>query len=160
MYGNTESAAEILATKLCERGCTNVVMYDVSNTHVSQLISETFRLSHVVLASVTYNLGIYPVMKDYLMHMQALNLQNRTFAILENGSWAPKSGALMTQFVEEHLKNSEVLENPGLHGLGPQRGKSGGDGRNGRCNFGVYEGKIKRTPQAKSGLAGLFYWGC
>lgn len=110
MYGNTESAAEILATKLCERGCTNVVMYDVSNTHVSQLISETFRLSHVVLASVTYNLGIYPVMKDYLMHMQALNLQNRTFAILENGSWAPKSGALMTQFVEEHLKNSEVLE--------------------------------------------------
>lgn len=110
MYGNTESAAEVLATKLCEKGCTNVAMYDVSNTHVSQLVSETFRLSHVVLASVTYNLGIYPVMKDYLMHLQALNVQNRTFAILENGSWAPKSGALMTQFVEEHLKNSEVLD--------------------------------------------------
>ena len=57
---------------------TNVHVYDVSNTHVSQLISETFRLSHVVLASVTYNLGIYPVMHNYLMDMKALNLQNRT----------------------------------------------------------------------------------
>mgnify|MGYP002508377512 CR=1 FL=1 len=62
MYGNTESAAQALAAKLCERGVTNVVVYDVSNTHVSTLISETFRLSHVVLASVTYNLGIYPIM--------------------------------------------------------------------------------------------------
>ena len=62
MYGNTEAAANALATKLVEKGMTNVVMYDVSNTHVSYLISETFRLSHIVLASVTYNLGIYPVM--------------------------------------------------------------------------------------------------
>ena len=52
------------------------------------MISETFRLSHIVLASVTYNLGIYPVMHNYLMDMKALNLQNRTFAIVENGSWA------------------------------------------------------------------------
>lgn len=85
MYGNTEAAAQALAAKLCEKGMTNVVMYDVSNTHVSYLISETFRLSHVVLASVTYNLGIYPVMHNYLMDMKALNLQNRTFAIVENG---------------------------------------------------------------------------
>jgi flavorubredoxin len=92
MYGNTEAAAQALATKLCEKGMTNVVMYDVSNTHVSYLISETFRLSHVVLASVTYNLGIYPVMHNYLQDMKALNLQNRTFAIIENGSWACKSG--------------------------------------------------------------------
>ena len=85
-------------------------MYDTSTTHISQHISAPFQLSPVVHSFDTYTLGIYPVMKDYLMHMQALNLQNRTFAILENGSWAPKSGALMTQFVEEHLKNSEVLE--------------------------------------------------
>lgn len=64
MYGNTEAAAQALASKLCEKGMTNVHVYDVSNTHVSQLISETFRLSHVVLASVTYNLGIYPVMHN------------------------------------------------------------------------------------------------
>lgn len=54
---------------------TNVWLYDVSNTHVSYLISETFRLSHVVLASVTYNLGIYPVMYGFLQDMKALNLQ-------------------------------------------------------------------------------------
>ena len=53
MYGNTEAAAQVLASKLCEKGVTNVHVYDVSNTHVSQLISEAFRLSHIVLASVT-----------------------------------------------------------------------------------------------------------
>jgi flavorubredoxin len=109
MYGNTEAAAQALATKLCEKGINNVVMYDVSNTHVSYLISETFRLSHVVLASVTYNLGIYPVMHNYLMDMKALNLQNRTFAIIENGSWACKSGDLMEKFLSDELKNMTVL---------------------------------------------------
>ena len=109
MYGNTEAAAQALALKLCEKGMTNVHVYDVSNTHVSQLISETFRLSHVVLASVTYNLGIYPVMHNYLMDMKALNLQNRTIAIIENGSWACKSGDLMQKFVDDELKNMTVL---------------------------------------------------
>ncbi len=109
MYGNTEAAAQALATKLCEKGMTNVHVYDVSNTHVSQLISETFRLSHVVLASVTYNLGIYPVMHSFLMDMKALNLQNRTIAIIENGSWACKSGDLMQKFVDDELKNMTVL---------------------------------------------------
>lgn len=109
MYGNTEAAAQALASKLCEKGVTNVHVYDVSNTHVSQLISEAFRLSHIVLASVTYNLGIYPVMHNFLMDMKALNLQNRTFAIIENGSWACKSGDLMQKFVDEQLKNMTVL---------------------------------------------------
>lgn len=109
MYGNTEAAAQALASRLCERGCTNVWMYDVSNTHISQLISESFRLSHIVLASVTYNLGIYPVMHNYLMDMKALNLQNRTFALIENGSWACKSGDLMQKFINEELKNMTVL---------------------------------------------------
>lgn len=110
MYGNTESAAGALATKLVEKGMTNVVMYDVSNTHVSYLISETFRLSHVVLASVTYNLGIYPQMHNYLMDMKALNLQKRTFAIVENGSWACKSGTLMREFLENEMKEMTVLD--------------------------------------------------
>ena len=100
MYGNTESAVNSLATKFVEKGIKNVVMYDVSSTHVSNLISETFRVSHVVLASVTYNLGIYPPMHNYLMDMKALNLQNRTFAIIENGSWACRSGNLMREFLE------------------------------------------------------------
>ncbi len=109
MYGNTESAAQALAAKLCERGITNVIVRDVSNTHVSQLISDTFKLSHVVLASVTYNLGIYPVMHNFLMDMKALNLQKRTFAIIENGSWACKSGDLMQKFIDEELKDMTVL---------------------------------------------------
>lgn len=110
MYGNTESAAGALAAKLVEKGITNVAMYDVSNTHVSYLISETFKLSHVVLASVTYNLGIYPLLHNYLIDMKALNLQKRTFAILENGSWACKSGTLMREFLEKEIKDSTVLE--------------------------------------------------
>jgi flavorubredoxin len=109
MYGNTESAAQALAARLCEKGVQNVAVYDVSNTHVSYLISETFKYSHIVLASVTYNLGIYPVMHNFLMDMKALNLQNRTFAIVENGSWACKSGDLMQKFIDEELKNMTVL---------------------------------------------------
>ena len=109
MYGNTESAANALATKFVEKGVTNVVMYDVSNTHVSTLIAETFRVSHIVLASVTYNLGIYPLMHNYLMDMKALNVQNRTFALIENGSWATQSGKLMAQCLEG-LKNIELID--------------------------------------------------
>lgn len=108
MYGNTESAATVLASKLVEKGMSNVVMYDVSNTHVSQLISETFKYSHIVLASVTYNLGIYPLMHNYLMDMKALNVQNRTVAIIENGSWACKSGDLMKDFLDD-MKQMTVI---------------------------------------------------
>ena len=110
MYGNTESAAGALAARLVEKGLSNVVMYDVSQTQVSQLISETFRLSHVVLASVTYNLGMYPLIHNYLMDMKALNLQKRTFAIVENGSWACKSGTLMSNFLDQELKEINVLD--------------------------------------------------
>ncbi len=109
MYGNTEAAAQALASKLCEKGCTNVRVHDVSNTHVSYLISDAFKYSHIVLASVTYNLGIYPVMHNFLMDMKALNMQNRTFALIENGSWACKSGDLMQKFIDEELKNMTIL---------------------------------------------------
>ncbi len=109
MYGNTESAAQALAAKLCEKGMTKVAVYDVSSTHVSQLISEAFKYSHLVLASVTYNLGIYPAMHDFLMDMKALNVQNRTAAIVENGSWACKSGDLIQKFLTEEMKDITVL---------------------------------------------------
>ena len=110
MYGNTEYAAQALASRLCAKGMTNVDIYNVSNTHVSYLISETFRLSHVVLASVTYNNGIYPPMHNYLMDMKALNMQNRTFAVIENGSWAPKSGDLIADFLNNEMKMMTVLD--------------------------------------------------
>ena len=110
MYGNTESAVGALASKIVQKGMPNVVMYDVSKTHVSYLISEAFRLSHLVLASVTYNLGIYPPMKNYLMDMKALNVQKRTAAIVENGSWACKSGTLMREFLEDEMKDMNLLD--------------------------------------------------
>ncbi len=109
MYGNTESAVEVLASKLYQKGITNIKVYDISSTHVSYLISETFKYSHVILASPTYNLGIYPIMHNYLMDMKALNLQNRTFAIVENGSWACKTGDLIQEFIQTQLKNMTVL---------------------------------------------------
>lgn len=109
MYGNTEAAANDLATRLVKKGITNVVMYDVSKTHVSYLISETFKYSHVVLASVTYNLNIYPPMLNYIMDMKALNLQKRTFALIENGSWAPQSGKLMRGLLDE-MKEMTILD--------------------------------------------------
>jgi len=110
MYGNTEAAATALATMLVEKGVRNVKMFDVSSTHVSYLIAETFKLSHVVLASVTYNLGIYPLIHNYLMDMKALDLQKRTFAIMENGSWAPKSGDLIYEFLDNELKEITILD--------------------------------------------------
>lgn len=109
MYGNTEAAAQELATRLCEKGMTNVAVYDVSETHVSYLIAEAFKYSHIVLASVTYNLNIYPVMYDFLHHLKTLNFQKRTFGIIENGTWAIKSGTLMKDFIEEELKECMVL---------------------------------------------------
>ena len=101
MYGHTEEAAQMLASEVVKLGVKDVVVYDVSTTHVSYLISEAFRCSHIALASVTYNLGIYPVMKDFIADMQALNLQKRTFALIENGTWAPSSGAKMREMIDE-----------------------------------------------------------
>lgn len=108
MYGNTENTANIIATRLAEKGVTNVCVYDVSKTHVSKLISESFRLSHLVLASVTYNLGIFPVMHNFLMDMKALNLQNRYVAVVENGSWAPQAGSKMIEILDK-MKQMTVL---------------------------------------------------
>ena len=109
MYGNTEHAAEILAARLCARGITNTRLYDVSSVHMSYLISDLFKYSHLVLASVTYNLGIFPPMHSFVSDMKALNLQNRTVAIVENGSWAPRAGALLRKEIEE-CKHMRLLD--------------------------------------------------
>ena len=109
MYGHTENAAEILASKLADRGVTNTRIYDVSSTNVSYLISDVFKYSHLVLACVTYNLGIFPPMKDFIHDMQALNVQNRTVAVMENGSWAIRSGSLIREELAK-MKRMKVLE--------------------------------------------------
>lgn len=108
MYGNTEAAANKLAALLVQRGMTKVSLKDVSSTDTSWLISETFKYSHLVLASVTYNLGIYPKMHNFIMDMKALNLQKRTVALIENGSWAPKSGSLMREALND-MKQMDII---------------------------------------------------
>ena len=109
IYGNTENAADALASRLTDKGVKDVKMYDVSRTHVSELIAEIFRCSHVVLACSTYNGGIYPPMADLLEDMKALSVQNRTVALMENGTWAAASGRLITAKLEE-MKNITLLD--------------------------------------------------
>lgn len=109
MYGNTASAADALAGRLAAKGVKKIAVYDVSNTHVSELISEIFRASHVVFAAPTYNGGIYPVMENLLADMKALAVQNKTVALMENGTWAPTTAKQMREKLAE-LKNMTILD--------------------------------------------------
>ena len=109
MYGNTASAADALAGRLAAKGVKKIAVYDVSNTHVSELISEIFRASHVVFAAPTYNGGIYPVMENLLADMKALAVQNKTVALMENGTWAPMTAKQMREKLAE-LKNVTILD--------------------------------------------------
>lgn len=109
MYGNTENMADILASMLAEKGVKNICMHNISKTHVSELISDSFKYSHIVLAAPTYNNGIYPLMNNYLEDMKALSVQNRTVAVLGNGTWAPQSAKLISAKINE-MKNMKLIE--------------------------------------------------
>lgn len=100
VYGGTESAANAVAARISQSGVADVAVYDVSKTHVSELIGEAFRCSHIVLASITYNMGVFTPMKNFLLDLEAHNLQNRTFALLENGSWSPAAGKQMKEILD------------------------------------------------------------
>lgn len=108
IYGGTENAANILASELAKKGIKNIAMTDVSVTHPSYIISEAFRCSHIVFAAPTYNAGIFTPMETLLLDLAAHNLQNRTVAFIENGSWAPISAKLMGDIVAK-MKNMTVL---------------------------------------------------
>ena len=110
MYSNTENAANVLAGMLADKGVKNIAMYDVSETDVSELVAESFRCSHLVLAAPTYNSRIQPKMEAYLSDIKALNLQNRTVAVIDNGTWAATAGKQMIGTLEG-MKNMTILEN-------------------------------------------------
>ena len=110
MYGNTENAANVLAGMLADKGVKNIAMYDVSETDVSELVAESFRCSHLVFAAPTYNSRIQPKMEAYLSDIKALNLQNRTVAVIDNGTWAATAGKQMIGTLEG-MKNMTILEN-------------------------------------------------
>ena len=109
IYGNTENAANILACRLADRGVLNIAVYDVSSTHPSVLVSEAFRCSHLVFASVTYNGGIFTNMERVLGDLKAHALQNRTVALMENGSWGLIAAKQMKEIIST-MKNMEILE--------------------------------------------------
>ncbi len=108
VYGNTENAAELLSSRLRDRGI-RTTMFDVSVTPASEIIAAAFQYSHLVFASTTYNAGIFVNMEALLSDLVAHNIQNRTVALIENGSWAPTSGALMRKMLAG-CKNLTVLD--------------------------------------------------
>ena len=107
VYGDTENAANILACRLAEEGVP-VDMYDVSVTHCSDVLAQCFRYSHIVIATTTYNNGIFITMENFLHDIAHHNLQNRKFAVIENGSWAPTAGRKVKDIVST-MKNVEFL---------------------------------------------------
>ena len=110
LYGHTASAAEKVASSLRDKGALDVKVYDVSGTDVSYLIGEVWRANKIVLMCPTYNGGIYPPMEGFINDMIALGVQNRTFALAQNGTWAPVTGKMMSEKLT-NLKNVNILEN-------------------------------------------------
>ena len=108
VYGGTESAVNLLASKLADKGIKNIKMFDVSMTHSSFVLAEAFKYSHIVLATTTYNAGIFESMEAFLHVLSAHNLQNRKYVIIQNGSWAPTCGPQMREILEK-IKGSEIL---------------------------------------------------
>ena len=111
IYGHTEAAALRLGTLLGERGVKGIKAYDASRTHASKLVAECFRASHIVLASSTYNNGIFTPMENLLMDLKAHCWQRRTVALIENGTWAATAAKLMRAELEQ-MKDITLLGEP------------------------------------------------
>ncbi len=109
LYGHTASAAEAVAASLRDKGAGDVRVLDVSGTDVSYLISEVWRVKKIVLMCPTYNGGVYPPMENFITDMAALSVQNRVFALAQNGTWAPATAKPMSDKLSL-LKNVTVLE--------------------------------------------------
>lgn len=109
MYGNTKQAAEVLASMLAEKGIKNIKVYDLSLTDETYIISEIFRASTLILASPTYNLGMYPKVESLLNAMVKLNVKNRVVGLIENGTWSPKSNSMVKEKLAS-LENITYLE--------------------------------------------------
>ena len=109
IYGNTLKAAQKLAEILKEKGAKKVVLADLTKEDWAEAIEDAFRYSHLVVASSSYNAGLFPPMKRFLDHLKERNYQNRTVGIIENGSWAPSAGKCMKGTLEE-MKNINIIE--------------------------------------------------
>ncbi len=110
VYGATQNAAEILASKLAQMNVKNIKVYDVSKTHSSYVLSDAFKYSHIVLATTTYNNNIFVTMEHFINDLIKHNLGNRTFALIENGSWAPNCACSIINELKD-LKGTRILDN-------------------------------------------------
>ena len=109
IHGGTAAAAERLGEILRAKGAPKVVVSDLSRSDMAEVIEDAFRYPTVVVAGSSYDAGVFPVMHDFLYHLQIKNYQKRKFAIIENGSWAPTAGKTMRAMIEA-LKDCEIVE--------------------------------------------------
>lgn len=100
VYGHTRTAVELLAEKLREKGCPKVTVADLARCDMAEAVEDAFRYSKLVLATTTYNAGIFPFMHTFIDHLTERNFQNRTVGLLENGSWAPTAAKTMKKLLE------------------------------------------------------------
>lgn len=105
VYGHTRAAVDLLAAKLKEKGCPKIAIHDLARTDMAEAVEDAFRYGKLVLATTTYNAGIFPFMRDFIHHLTERNYQNRTVAFIQNGSWAP----LATKVMKEMFKDSKNL---------------------------------------------------
>ncbi len=101
VYGNTKKAVQLLAEKLSAKGCPKVVVKDLARCDMAEAVADAFRYSKLVLATTTYNADIFPFMKEFIHHLSERNFQNRTVALIENGSWAPLAAKVMRGMLEK-----------------------------------------------------------
>lgn len=99
IYGHTKKAVDMLADKLRAKGCPEVVVYDLARCDMAEAVEDAFRYGKLVLATTTYNAGIFPFMRDFIEHLTERNFQNRTVALIENGSWAPLAAKTMKEML-------------------------------------------------------------
>ncbi len=100
VYGNTEKAAKLLAEKLEARGCPKVAVTDLARDDMPEAVEDAFRYGTLVLASTTYNAGVFPAMREFIEHLTERGYKNRTVALIENGSWAPMAAKTMKGLLE------------------------------------------------------------
>ena len=101
VYGNTRRAIILLEEKLRAQGCPKVVVHDLARTDMAEAVEDAFRYSKLVLATTTYNAEIFPFMREFISHLTERNYQNRTVALIENGSWAPMAARVMKSLFEK-----------------------------------------------------------
>ena len=109
IHGNTAYAAEQFAEMLRNKGVENVVITDLSRCDIAEAVEDAFRYDRMVLAAASYDAGVFPIMQDFLHHLQAKAFQNRTVGLIENGSWAPTAAKTMRNILET-MKNITIVE--------------------------------------------------